>query len=333
MNGAGYARVNELSDVVYGATVRSPLTLLLPHSGARYDDVLHHLDLNREEVRRTLMTGVDHSVPEVTKALEFEGASVFGTNLARAVLDVNRGRNDVDRHSVVDGGDEPKSQGLIWNATTMAKPEDIVEMLTHPYTRKEFEELIRIGYSPLDNAVRESMARSREQYPVAVLFDIHSIWANETATVQPGDPQSEQHLGAYLLGGPLDPPSLDGTPNLYLMTSKDPVTGENISCCPELRQYIMNHFRDHGLQVKERQVASTRFNLAHRKYADLAAGYEVFSMEIVGHHGLEKDRAQGKVLFEPEQLYLTKLQEAFNEFLIGLRELSWRREPRFTSTG
>jgi len=87
MNGAGYTRVNELSDVVYGATVKSPLTLLLPHSGVRYDDVLNHLDLNREEVRRTLMTGVDHSVPEVTKALEFEGASVFGTNLARAVLD------------------------------------------------------------------------------------------------------------------------------------------------------------------------------------------------------------------------------------------------------
>ena len=333
MDGAGYARVNELSDVVYGATVRSPLTLLLPHSGARYDDVLHHLDLDREEVRSTLMTGVDHSVPEVTKALEFEGASVFGTNLARAVLDVNRGINDVDRYSVVDGGDEPKSQGLIWNATTTEKPEDIKEMLTHSYTRKEFEELISVGYSPLDKAVRESMARSRDVYPTAVLFDIHSIWANETATVQPGDSQSERHIGAYLIGRQLDPPSLDGTPNLYLMTSNHPVTGENISCSPELKQYIMDHFKDHGLQVQERQVASTRYELAHRKYADLAAGYEVFSMEIVGYHGLEKYRAQGKVLFEPEQWYLTKLQEAFNEFLAGLRELRWRREPRFTSTG
>ena len=303
----------------------SPLVLLLPHSGLEYDAVSHHLDLSREDVRKTVVTGSDHSVPEVIGVRERDDAYIIWTELARAVVDVNRGRTDYDSMSVEGGDIDPKSQGLIWNATIASHPDNIERMLTHPYSHEEFENLMKVGYDPLNLAVKEAMTKAREKYETAVLFDVHSIWANETSTVQKG-----HHLGAYLVGKPLDPPSLDekGTPHLYLMTSKDTITEENISCSPELIQYIKNHFRDYGLRVQERQVASPRFQLAHRKYADLAAGYQVFSMEIVGHHGLEKNRAEGELLFEPDPDYLKSLQDAFNEFFIGLRDLKFHKSAR-----
>jgi len=320
-------RTENLSDFVRRTSPNSnsPLVLLLPHSGLEYDTVSHHLDLSREDVTKTVVTGFDHSVPEVTGVHERDDAYIIWTELARAVVDVNRGRTDYDSMSVEGGGIEPKSQGLIWNATIDSHPDNIERMLTHTYSHKKFENLMKAGYDPLNLAVKEAMAKAREQHGTAVLFDVHSIWANETSTVQKGP-----HSGAYLVGEPLDPPSLDekGTPHLYLMTSKDSITGENISCSPGLIQYIKDHFRNYGLRVEERQVASPRFQLAHRKYADLAAGYEVFSMEIVGHHGLEKNRAEGELLFEPDPDYLKSLQDAFNEFFIGLRDLKFHKSAR-----
>ena len=327
MSATNYSpKTENLSDVVKRSVSDSPLVLLLPHSGLEYGVVVHHLDLAREAVVRTVVTGFDHCVPEVTKAYEFEDATVIWTDLARGVVDVNRGRSDYDYHSVQGGPTVLKSQGVIWNATIASHPDNIETMLTHPYSHEEFENLMMTGYDPLNSAVKEAMAKASERHGTAVLFDIHSIWANETSTVQPGDPQSEQHLGAYLIGKPLDPPSLGegGTPHLYLMTSKDSTTGENISCSPELVQYIKNHFRDYDLQVQESQVASPRFQLAHRKYANLAVGYEVFSMEIVGHHGLERDRAKGEKIFDPDPDYLKLLQHAFSDFLIGLRDLRFK---------
>ena len=320
-------RTENLSDFVRRTSPNSnsPLILLLPHSGLEYDTdtVSHHLDLSREDVTKTVVTGFDHSVPGVTGVHERDDAYIIWTELARAVVDVNRGRTDYDSRSVEGGSREPKSQGLIWNATLAPHPDNIERMLTHPYSHEEFENLMKVGYDPLNLAVKEAMTKAREKYETAVLFDVHSIWANETSIVQKG-----HHSGAYLVGEPLDPPSLDEerTPHLYFMTSEDS-TGKNISCSPGLIQYIKEHFRKYNLRVEERQVASPRFQLAHRKYADLAAGYEVFSMEIVGHHGLEKNRAEGELLFEPDPDYLKSLQDAFNDLFIGLRDLKFKEYP------
>lgn len=309
-------KTENLSDVVKRSVSDSPLVILLPHSGLEYYIVPHHLDLAREAVSNTLVTGIDHSVPEVTKVHEFEDVTVIWTDLARGVVDVNRGRSDYDYHSVHSGPIVPKSQGVIWNATIASNPDNIERMLTHPYSHKEFENLMGAGYDPLNLAVKEAMAKAREKYRTAVLFDVHSIWANETSTVQKGT-----HSGAYLVGEPLEPPSLgkDGAPHLYLMTS-----GE-ISCPPEFEQYVIQHFQEYGLRVKKRDVAFPMFELAHRKYADRESGYVVFSMEIIGHHGLEKDRAKGKLLFDlDDQGYLKLLQQAFNDLFIGLRDLRFK---------
>ena len=309
-------KTENLSDAVKRSVSGSPLVVLLPHSGLEHCIAPHHLDLAREAVRKTVVIGMDHSVPEVTKIHEFEDATVIWTDLARGVVDVNRGRSDYDYHSVQGGPTVLKSQGVIWNATIASHPDNIETMLTHPYSPEEFENLMWVGYDPLNSAVKEAMAKASERHGTAVLFDIHSIWANETSTVQEGI-----HSGAYLVGEPLEPPSLgkDGAPHLYLMTS-----GE-ISCPPEFEQYVIQHFQEYGLRVKTRDVASPMFELAHRKYADHESGYVVFSMEIVGHHGLEKDRAEGKLLFEPDdQDYLKSLQQAFNDLFIGLRDLKFK---------
>ena len=317
MSATNYSpKTENLSDVVKRSVSDSPLIILLPHSGLEYYIVPHHLDLAREVVRKTVVTGMDHSVPEVTKIHEFEDATVIWTDLARAVVDVNRGRSDYDYHSVHSGPTFPKSQGVVWNATIASHQDNIERMLTHPYSHEEFENLMMAGYDPLNLAVKEAMAKASELHGTAVLFDIHSIWANETSTVQKGT-----YSGAYLVGEPLEPPSLgkDGAPHLYLMTS-----GE-ISCPPEFEQYVIEHFQEYGLRVKKREVASPVFQLAHRKYADHESGYVVFSMEIVGHRGLEKDRAEGKLLFEPDDHdYLKSLQQAFNDLFIGLRDLKFK---------
>jgi len=75
-------------------------------------------------------------------------------------------------------------------------------------------------------------------------------------------------------------------------------------------------------------VASNRYDLAHKKYAPFG---EVFSLEILGHLGLEENRAAGEITFHPEQWYLTNLQNAFKEFLDGLRDLVWLKDPKFAT--
>jgi len=299
----------------------SPLIVSMPHGGSIFDKDLvpNNLDLDRPDVQKTVYVGIDHSVPLVTRVRERDDIYIIETDLARTVLDPNRGANDVDRHSVENRGHEPKSQGLLWNATIAARPEDIRSMLTHPYKHEEFENLKKNGLYPFEIGIREAMAEAKDRYGHAVLFDAHSIWNNATSTVQNGDPQSEHHLGAYLVGESLDEKLLEDfkMPHLYLMTSG------KVSCSPELVEYIINHFKEYGLNVEQREVASSRFKLAHKKYADRERGYEVFSMEIIGHFGLEKDRAEGIVLFDPEPAYLTLLQKAFEDFISGLRDLRW----------
>ena len=315
------SRTEDLSDFVRQTWPgsKTPLVITIPHSGQNYDGVGHHLDL-RPAVWSTLYAGVDHSVPRVTQIHERDDVYLIQTQLARAIVDVNRGRDDHDRHSVEGSSTEPKSQGIIWNATIAPTPEGIERMLTHPYSRQEFERLMRAAYDPFVDAVKKSMAEAYERCGHAVLFDIHSIWPNETSTVKGGI-----FDGAYLVGKPFDQELVEQgkIPHLYLMTSKD-ADGRNISCSPFLLEFIVNHFKEYSLVVQQREVASPRFELAHRKYARLPE-YEVFSMEIVGHNGLERGRAQGRIIFDPEPEYLKLLQDAFEAFLIGLRDLEFMK--------
>ena len=70
----------------------SNLVLTMPHSGmpVNLNRVRHHLMLGDLEVVKTVNTGVDLCVPDVTRGLEYRSAARIWTMLPRVALDVNR---------------------------------------------------------------------------------------------------------------------------------------------------------------------------------------------------------------------------------------------------
>jgi len=302
-----------LSDYVRIVRANSPAVHDIPHGGRYFGDAIgHKVELERPEVMRTAITGIDHSVSHLTDSGVFDRATVVWTELARAIVDVNRGREDYDQYSVEGGPSVPKSQGVIWNATIEEKPEDIKRMLPGPYTRKDYDRLMELGLYPYEDGVRESMRKAKEKYGIAILWNKHSVWGSKTSTVQSG-----LHEGAYLIGKPgeVDPSNQGQDPDLYFMHSGDR------SCPQEFRKFVMEHFTDHGLVIVERQVASTRFDLAHRKYANLEENWYVFSTEYRDKNGYERNREKGEINFEPDPNDLKKVRDATIDLEIKLNKL------------
>lgn len=303
--------MKKLSSVVYMEEADSPLVLTLPHSGTKISQNLwHHFALGQEHAMKTFYSGIDYCVPFVTGFLECEHATRIGTTLPRVILDVNRGLQDVDSLSVEGGRKEPKPHGLIWRSSMEYHPHSIKNILTSPYTQTELDALIAEAYTPFVNAVHDAMHKARDKYGFSVLVDLHSLPPNKWNHVKSGENKNAYLAGKLADIGPMEEGKM---PELILMN------GGGKSCSSEISDWVMELFTSHGFHIQNvNGVAASTYECSRNRYPDPENGLHSFAIEIVGHHGLEPGRGEGKLIYEPQNNVDKRLKQAFHTLFYGL---------------
>lgn len=291
----------------------SPLVLTLPHSGRRIPKELwykHHFALGKEHAMKTYYGGIDYCVPHVTRFFESTNGTKIWTTLPRVILDVNRGLQDIDCFSVEGEEGEPKPHGLIWRSSVEYHPQSIKSILTRPYTREELDSLVEEAYTPFVNAVHTSMRKAREKYGFSILLDLHSLPPNKWNHVKSGK-NKNAYLGGKLAEiGPMEEGKM---PELILMN------GSGKSCSPEISDWVMKMFSYHGFYIQNvNGVAAKAYECSRNRYPDPKNGLHSLAIEIVGHHGLEPGRAEGKLLFKPQNYADERLRAAFHSLFFSL---------------
>jgi N-formylglutamate amidohydrolase len=181
--------------VVYNQKKDSRLILSMPHSGKEIpaDLVpLVNLDLEKPYVQHALQYACDSCVPDMTGFYQYDQASKIWTTLPRLVIDVNRGKQDVDALSL-EGATGCMPHGLVWRSSLEEKAEDVKDLLTRPYTQEQLDRLIEIAYDPYISFLEQEIPRLHQLYGQVTLVELHSMPA-----VIPGKVKEGRHKGAYL---------------------------------------------------------------------------------------------------------------------------------------
>jgi N-formylglutamate deformylase len=123
---------------------------------------------------RALARDADLLVDRLYEDAPLEGATLLVAHVSRYVIDLNRGLNDVDAETSLEG---PRAttptrhnHGLIWRMTS-----DGDKALDRPLTRSELEERLAYVYHPYHAALAAEIARKKEKFGIAVLLAAHSM--------------------------------------------------------------------------------------------------------------------------------------------------------------
>ncbi|MFC1656037.1 N-formylglutamate amidohydrolase [Patescibacteria group bacterium] len=265
----------------------SPLVLSMPHSAIQVPKDLSGpiadvFKFGDEDAERTIRAGADQSVPKITGFQNQLRHSRVWTKLPRALVDVNRGIEDVDENSVEGQGKEGRAHGLIWHQSLERKGDDPFELLKRPYTHKEYQEILERHYNPYRQAVRAAMDTVLEKHGYAILIDCHTMPAvNLEATP----------AGAYTYTGPAKRGEKfpEEWPDLVL------ITNEGESCSSVISNIVRKTFKDAGLIVMDGTGPFKGDKGSTVLYADPEEGRHVVGLEFVAHNGLEFGREQGCV--------------------------------------
>jgi len=290
-----------VSKFIHSEAGRSNLVLTMPHSAVRMPEGFQqHLRLDDEEVVKTLNSGIDLCVPNVTGFHDYQSASRVWTDIPRAVLDVNRiPCVEQDPH------------GIIWMATLADSTEKIRPMLTQPYAKDEFEALLGVGYHPFVAAVKSAMQVAKSRHGIAINFDLHSMPASLPRHVTEGP-----YKNAYLRGSRAErgPQSKSKLPDLLLL-DKGPVV-----CSQGISDLILKIFESKGFLIERGRVRpSGAAPTANMIYGDPPNGMHSISIEIVGRT-FEPLRGQGMIKYNPKGE--KEMREAFYAVFKALESLS-----------
>ena len=259
----------------------SRLVLSMPHSAVGIPEGLdHHLDLRKGSVRRTIKAGTDYCVPFVTGMRDYKSAARIICWVPRAVFDVNRLSADM---LAVDGGsDELDAHGMIWRATMDDPPSD---MLTHPYSREEFDELLRRIYDPFIKSTRHAMDHAVIKHGMAIRVDLHSMPANRMTQISDGKYKDAYRFGEMVERGPI---SEGKYPDLLLV-------GDHL-CSRDISDRVIEIFSSQGLMIERLKVREDMASAAEH-VADPGKSRHSFGIEIVGHD-FEPGRRQGLLVYD-----------------------------------
>ena len=141
----------------------SPLLVSMPHSGLRLTP----------EVASTLipealdLPDTDWHIPQLYDFLEAMGVSVIKANYSRYVIDLNRPEDNKPLYSGKTTGLFPH---ILFNEKSMFKPEAVVDK-THQ------QACIEHIWRPYHQQLTAELARIKQTFGYAILFDAHSIRA------------------------------------------------------------------------------------------------------------------------------------------------------------
>ena len=144
---------------------RAPVLVSVPHYGTEPLPGVGP-DAYRDPSFATFAYGfADVFARELYGDLHEHGATVLATPYSRMFVDVNRRRDDVERHD-----DEVRSRrGVVRTHTMRDTP-----IFAHPLTPAALEARLRQAYDPYDAALERLLAELRATYGYAVLLDAHT---------------------------------------------------------------------------------------------------------------------------------------------------------------
>jgi formiminoglutamase len=142
----------------------SPLLVSMPHSGLRLTP----------EVASTLipealdLPDTDWHIPQLYDFLEAMGVSVIKANYSRYVIDLNRPEDDKPLYSGKTTGLFPH---ILFNEKSMFKPGTVVD-------KAHQQACIEHIWRPYHQQLTAELARIKQKFGYAILFDAHSIRAH-----------------------------------------------------------------------------------------------------------------------------------------------------------
>ncbi|HUG35716.1 MAG TPA: N-formylglutamate amidohydrolase [Candidatus Limnocylindrales bacterium] len=143
----------------------TPILVSVPHFGTQ---ALPHItrDDYSEPWFETFAYGfADTFVGDLYGDLHEHGATVLATPFSRMFVDVNRRRDDFERHE----GHVRSRRGVVRTHTMREVP-----IFTHPLALDDLEERLRRLYDPYYATLEHLLARIRDTYGYAMLLDGHT---------------------------------------------------------------------------------------------------------------------------------------------------------------
>ena len=145
--------------------IQPPFFLSIPHSGEKIPPEAYWLrDLPETTLFRDVDRFVDRLYEPVIRRLELP---VILTPWHRYVVDLNRGKDEIDDRTVVGSGPGSHIRGLHWSQTTFGEP-----LITEPLSMELHKQLVKDYYDFFHEAIREMGEKLKGQ---VFHLDLHSM--------------------------------------------------------------------------------------------------------------------------------------------------------------
>ncbi len=154
-------------DIVEPKSGDSPVLVEVPHAGLNIDaESAAWMIAPIEGAARD----ADLYVHELFADAPNLGATLLVSNVSRYVVDLNRGPNDYDSRSVLNGPQADRPRGIIWRLTSANQP-----VLRQPLPYSELRRRRDQFYTPYHQALTNIMDRKRRRFGFAVMLCAHSM--------------------------------------------------------------------------------------------------------------------------------------------------------------
>ena len=257
----------------------TPLMISVPHSGQFYPQIFlsaNNIKLNDLKIME------DYQCNKILDKVNLEQADIILAKCSRAVVDVNRSRNSIDESMFLKKFlKTPQTETLMVNNGLGVIPKNCYdkEIFNTKLTEKYAATLLKKYYDPYHKLIRKNLCNLKKTFGHAILVDIHSM-PSKSFHNKKGD--------------------------------VDIVIGDNYgkSCSTEIRDYLLNFFKQNNLNVTLNIPYSGGF--ITRNYGQKKSGYHAVQIEI--NKQLYMDENNYKLNFNLEKLQKI-FSKLFDEFL------------------
>ncbi len=268
------ARLNPAAFTMYPAQGEElPVLIAVPHAGRDYPSELV-VDMRSPELVMNRLE--DRYVDEVAfSAVRSVGASLLVAHTPRAMLDLNRSRDDVD-WSMITGvkGRAPKNSLANRRARSGLGlvPRRLLghgEIWRRPLSKSELEDRINTVHRPYHQALGKELARIRDKWGAALLIDLHSM---PPLSVRAGEARGAEFVIGDRFGASCDPMLVSKGQSLLeshgrIVTHNRPYSGG----------YVLNA---HGLP--RHGIHALQLEVCRSIYLDKELDYPTDSLNAVG---------------------------------------------------
>lgn len=258
---------------IFSKEMNSKVILTMPHNGTKIPKNLkHNLNFTLNEAKE-MRNVVDSLVPEITGFHKHKYSKVW-TDLPRILVDVNRLPNQVDKYSIKNGGEKMFPHGLIWR-TNMPIGENFVDVLKKPYSKIEFEKIMKLNYYPYINKVKQIMESSKKKFGEAIQIDLHSMPSKKLFFSK----KTKYHRAYYI------------SKNNSEIEEDFIVLFKNKSLCrKDIANFFIELFEDKDFCVKVGTVSKVK--TTNHLFGDVKNGFNSLSIECVENKKLCKKSIQ-----------------------------------------